>query len=357
MAREEKLKKRQRGLSSGGNGKARGVGTGSSSEGEAAKSISNLAYLHCHSSSSPSLSPASPSSPSSESGEKQLINSPSNSFDSLNLGAFEVACIGEVKRAGRVFQSNPVEQAENHATTTIRNCENNSVIGSSSNLLQALSLQETYIRKIIDFCKSLASSFACLKPADQMVMVKNFFEDSLTIRCAFHYDYLQDGFPVMNHQQQQNFSPEIKTEFEQNGNGSPHQVPVVKLPVIFPASKQHHLETYRKFIYALHNELEGDRNIRDLLITISLFKYTDDVSCPEFVRYNHVLFCRLLHRYLESKYQDGERANAKFDSLMGFSERMWAIKELICETYVDMDVAVAATVLDGIYHFSRAEVF
>lgn len=93
------------------------------------------------------------------------------------------------------------------------------------------------------------------------------------------------------------------------------------------------------------------------LITISLFKYTDDVSCPEFVRYNHVLFCRLLHRYLESKYQDGERANAKFDSLMGFSERMWAIKELICETYVDMDVAVAATVLDGIYHFSRAEVF
>ncbi|KAH9407858.1 hypothetical protein TYRP_011503 [Tyrophagus putrescentiae] len=318
MAREEKLKKRQRGFSSGGNGKARGAGTGS---------------------------------------EKQLINSPSNSFDSLNLGAFEVACIGEVKRAGRVFQSNPVEQAENHATTTIRNCENNSVIGSSSNLLQALSLQETYIRKIIDFCKSLASSFACLKPADQMVMVKNFFEDSLTIRCAFHYDYLQDGFPVMNHQQQQNFSPEIKTEFEQNGNGSPHQVPVVKLPVIFPASKQHHLETYRKFIYALHNELEGDRNIRDLLITISLFKYTDDVSCPEFVRYNHVLFCRLLHRYLESKYQDGERANAKFDSLMGFSERMWAIKELICETYVDMDVAVAATVLDGIYHFSRAEVF
>lgn len=93
------------------------------------------------------------------------------------------------------------------------------------------------------------------------------------------------------------------------------------------------------------------------LITISLFKYTDDVSCPEFVRYNHVLFCRLLHRYLESKYQDGERANLKYDSLMGFSEQMWAIKELICETYVDMDVAVAATVLDGIYHFSRAEVF
>ena len=276
MAREEKLKKRQKsggggggggGGNENGNGNGKATGTGSSSEGEAAKSISNLAYLHCQSSSPASLSPASPSS-SSESGEGKFTHtSPPNSFDSLALGAFEVACIGEVKRAGRVFLSNPEQSATtiksvNHPAA-VTTAGNNSSSSSSSNLLQALSLQETYIRKIIDFCKSLASSFACLKPADQMIMVKNFFEDSLTIRCAFHYDYLQDGFPVMSPQQQQNFAPNPKTEFEPNGNQA--TAPVVKLPVIFPASKQHHLETYRKFIYALHNELEGDRNIRDLV--------------------------------------------------------------------------------------------
>lgn len=87
-----------------------------------------------------------------------------------------------------------------------------------------------------------------------------------------------------------------------------------------------------------------------------MFKYSDELSCPEFVRYSYFTYCRLLHRYLEAKYQNEERANDKYDKLMHFSERMWTVKELFCETYVDMDVQVVATVLDGFYQLSQAEV-
>lgn len=86
----------------------------------------------------------------------------------------------EVKRASLVFLHKPYCAIK---------------LTGEANLMQAFNLQETYIKKIIEFCKSI-DAFHCLKSQDQLIIVKGFFTESLTIRCAYHYDAEQDGFPV-----------------------------------------------------------------------------------------------------------------------------------------------------------------
>lgn len=279
MAREEKVKNRQK-ISKNGSGKKENFNKNGN------YSAFN-AYFE-QTSSSQSSSPG--SSASSETDQKNCdpagsskskISCSSNNFD-LNMGAFEAACFSEIKRAAKVFLDKPSLPPQlqtkdgnfvQREQTTFLTEESEEGRLSPPNLLQALNLQETYIRKLIDFCQSLSSSFACLKPADKLTIVKKFFEDSLTIRCAFHYDCRQDGFPLSAKVFQCNNANECSHDFSL----SPVET-LVKLASIFPASKQHHLETYRKFIYDLHNELEGDKSIRDLVSF-----YTFLIICLRFI--------------------------------------------------------------------------
>lgn len=129
---------------------------------------------------------------------------------------------------------------------------------------------------------------------------------------------------------------------------------IVRFDVIFPPEKQEHLTTYRNFIQALHLEIGDDKHIRDLLITMCLFKAKKNLSCPEYVCYYYVAYCRLLYRYLEIKCQDREKGRIKYDKLMAFMEEMWNIKELIFKTYSNIDISLISNILTQIQHLSKS---
>lgn len=67
------------------------------------------------------------------------------------------------------------------------------------------------------------------------------------------------------------------------------------------------------------------------IIVQRLFQPNEAVnSCSEYIRYQYTLYTRLLHRYLENKYHDGEQASEKMHRLSAIlSERMPQIKLML----------------------------
>ena len=72
---------------------------------------------------------------------------------------------------------------------------------------------------------------------------------------------------------------------------------------------------FRRFAQTLNRAMDNDATIRDLLIAQILFRQRDDVSCGEFVRYNHVLYCYLLQKYLCTKFKSTAKGQRKYAAL------------------------------------------
>ena len=98
-------------------------------------------------------------------------------------------------------------------------------------------------------------------------------------------------------------------------------------------------EIFRKFASNFQQKMENDCIIRDLVLAILLFQDREHLSCPETIRYQHVLYNYLLRRYLEHKYANVHRAKAKYISLMRALKQIDSVnvlmKAIIASLYSD----------------------
>lgn len=98
----------------------------------------------------------------------------------INCNSYEMSFFAEVQSAMSIFLDERTLPVEKNAT----------------NLLNIFNTHGFYIRKIIRYCKKI-NAFAVLKEADQLIILKEFYCDILTIRASFNYDTEKDGFPFL----------------------------------------------------------------------------------------------------------------------------------------------------------------
>lgn len=70
------------------------------------------------------------------------------------------------------------------------------LVGEVNDLIYALNLAETYIKKTIKFCKAIGA-FRGLSQDDQLTIMKDFFPELMLIRFCFVFNPEKDGFPVI----------------------------------------------------------------------------------------------------------------------------------------------------------------
>lgn len=110
----------------------------------------------------------------------------------------------------------------------------------------------------------------------------------------------------------------------------------------------------RQYSKQFQEEMEYDPVLRNLIMTQRLFKSTQLISCPEYIRYQYYLYSRLLHRYLEQKYHSTEKAiekQTKFDEL--FNEILPPIKAMLEEIFIETDSRQLALLLNEVYDLNR----
>lgn len=68
--------------------------------------------------------------------------------------------------------------------------------GLLSDLGDAFNWPANYAKKVVAFCGHL-SAYTCLPPGDQLSVLKSFYMELLTLRTAFNYDPVANGYPVL----------------------------------------------------------------------------------------------------------------------------------------------------------------
>lgn len=70
------------------------------------------------------------------------------------------------------------------------------LVGEVKDLIYALNLAETYIKKTIKFCKAIGA-FKTLSQDDQLTIMKDFFPELMLVRFCFVFNAEKDGIPVI----------------------------------------------------------------------------------------------------------------------------------------------------------------
>lgn len=143
------------------------------------------------------------------------------------------------------------------------------LIGEASDLVYALNLAATYVKKTIKFIKSI-SAFRQLNQDVQLTILKSFFTELLLIRFAFVFDQEKDGFAVF----------EVNVDsllilvffyiiiFIFNlilKNESCNKAVLIRLNIISEAKRQNMLLACRHYSSEFHAEMESDSILRNLV--------------------------------------------------------------------------------------------
>lgn len=230
---------------------------------------------------------------------------------------YELMMIQEVQSGMSVF-------GDENSLETIGNAE-------EDQLLQVVNLSAIYIRKVINFCKNV-SAFTRLNQDDQIIVLKSFYPHISAVYAAHIYCVERDGFKIM-------------------ANESNDKTLFVKMDFYKEFRDKNSIPTFRRFAHSLRTEIGNDILIRDLIIAQVLFRKHENTSCPEFIRYNHLVYCHLLLRYLQEKYRDHEQAELKYQKIMQILTEMDPISEVIRELYInDIDKCQLSHILAEIYN-------
>ncbi|KAH9396910.1 zinc ion binding [Tyrophagus putrescentiae] len=194
------------------------------------------------------------------------------------------------------------------------------VVGQIGSLVEAFNAYSHYVRRIVGYCNRV-EAFKALKRADQLLLVKPFYFELLAIRFSFIYNVETDSYPVME-------------------NEAGTKAVLMRIGLINDCRQYHVTAIHRKYKSCLHEAMEGDPTIRDLIMIQFLFRNssssssttasfsenassapssssTSVISCLEFVRKQYFLYCHLLRRYLEVKFNgNAALAAKKYASLM-----------------------------------------
>lgn len=238
---------------------------------------------------------------------------PGFATDQFELNKYEQNLINEVNLASSVFTEELSLQ----------------VRGEAKSFRESCNLPALYIRKIIRFCKNVVQ-FKMINKENQLLIIKPYFTEILLIRFAFAYNYEHDAISV------------IENEIEQNAIW-------VKIDLLKEANRHSFALVYRKFMFQSKMEMESDVTTRNILATILMFRSRENISCPEFIRYSHILYKRLLSRYLEAKYREKAKAEEKYEKLMHVLERACDITHSYSELYTLLDIKEVTGVLKEIY--------
>lgn len=229
------------------------------------------------------------------------------------------------------------------------------VVGQIGSLVEAFNAYSHYVRRIVGYCNRV-EAFKALKRADQLLLVKPFYFELLAIRFSFIYNVETDSYPVME-------------------NEAGTKAVLMRIGLINDCRQYHVTAIHRKYKSCLHEAMEGDPTIRDLIMIQFLFRNssssssttasfsenassapssssTSVISCLEFVRKQYFLYCHLLRRYLEVKFNgNAALAAKKYASLMELLDdfsRYHYVREIFDS--IEDPSAVSSDVLSEIFN-------
>lgn len=197
----------------------------------------------------------------------------------------------------------------------------------------ALSLAQHYIRKVIKFCKCL-SPFRALPPDDQLLIIKSFFSEMLILQIAFMFKPEWGAFVGVTSEEK-----------------SPQRV-LINFNLLSKSKKNSDWIYYllQKCTFA-HAELEGDPLLRDLvsydlyeecflkfffqIAAVLLFQQRDGLSCSEYVCYQYWRYYWLGNRYLEQKYADPTKAMLKVKVFLKLKEELTFFKDVLESLFLE----------------------
>ncbi|KAH9393593.1 hypothetical protein TYRP_021729 [Tyrophagus putrescentiae] len=212
-------------------------------------------------------------------------------FQGSTLNAHELELIGELEAAMGVF-------ADENSMRLIGQVDDYSV---------AFNLYGRYIRPVVRFCKAIPA-FKALDQEDMLVVLKPFYAEIISVRTAFLYDRSLDGFRI------------LVNDWERV---------VAFVPMdCYRGCRLFDIETYcRNFLGLMNGAMEGDPVLRNLILAQNLFLQRGTTKADAFIREQHLVYCRLIRRYLTAKYRSEAAAEQKFSSLMVLLSELHFIRQ------------------------------
>lgn len=210
------------------------------------------------------------------------------------------------------------------------------VTGSRTSSLDVLNMLSLYARQIVRFCKSIAA-FKALPKEDQLTILKPFYFEIMVIRIAFHYDEQRHAFPLVNSELADSviyvyMRQEVRQAGVKRNTGSGNE----------PGNARRGRKRNKRFVKALHEEMEGDAQVRNLLIALALFKSRNDAfvgaGSREYVRYQYRLYTRLLRRHLAVKFKSCEIANERFYALTSLNSDFAVMRDKVLAYVKSVDI-------------------
>ncbi len=110
----------------------------------------------------------------------------------------------------------------------------------------------------------------------------------------------------------------------------------------------------REYSVKFQEAMEADQTLSDIILTMRLFMPREglprDGPAGEFIRYQHHVYQRLLHRFLEHKYRDVKEAAAKMAHLTAILDELEQPAHDILESmFVEVDSSQLSMVLSELY--------
>lgn len=207
-----------------------------------------------------------------------------NDNDKLELNRWECYHLSHVQKSISVFID------ENRVQT---------VVNLNDYAKHTFNIPALYATRIVQFCNNF-QTFKELPKKQQLNILKPFYVELLAIRIAFLFDQKRNGFFMMENESGN------RVIFIQN---SLFNTPRTSRPNVISISN---------IIRQIKFEMEDDPIIRDLLITISLFKPRDNLHnrYREVIGYKYYQYTNLLRRYLENKHQSLMKAKEKLTRII-----------------------------------------
>ncbi len=210
------------------------------------------------------------------------------------------------------------------------------VTGSRTSSIDVLNMLSLYARQIVRFCKSIAA-FRLLPKDDQLTILKPFYFEIMVIRISYHYDEQRHAFPLVNSELADSvfyvyMRQERMATVRGGGKGSTYKYKNGSI-----RGRRHQ----RRFVRALHEEMEGDLRVRNLLIALALFKSRDHfvgAGSREFVRYQYRLYTRLLRRHLEVRTGSAQLAEERFIALTSLNSDFAVMRDKVLAYVKSVDI-------------------
>ncbi|KAH9408007.1 Ligand binding domain of hormone receptors protein, partial [Tyrophagus putrescentiae] len=210
------------------------------------------------------------------------------------------------------------------------------VTGSRTSSIDVLNMLSLYARQIVRFCKSIAA-FRLLPKDDQLTILKPFYFEIMVIRISYHYDEQRHAFPLVNSERADSvfyvyMRQERMATVRGGGKGSTYKNKNGSI-----RGRRHQ----RRFVRALHEEMEGDLRVRNLLIALALFKSRDHfvgAGSREFVRYQYRLYTRLLRRHLEVRTGSAQLAEERFIALTSLNSDFAVMRDKVLAYVKSVDI-------------------